>query len=606
MKRTIPLLITTLSGFILIVAYFIPATQSWGEVVSMWFNILAAIAFLLGGGNLVKAQLKKISDRKAGWGYAAVTLVAFLATLIVGLFKLGVDPARQQEFYGESFAPLPTNALPEFSVPGALPDKAQRHALPPSVRAQFRAEDDRLVFRGWLRDDQLNDLLEFDGHLEWRAAVEQLADAAAPPDELRGILNYHYEHNALAYKGWMSPEQETALGAAAPDANAAPAIEQLLTAARKETSVPVQAVPPNLQIPDANPEIRVDGDRLVVLGPLTPELERLLRRRWAGFPIARAAGEFQMLGLLTDLHNAGDRPLNSDQVQALPRVAPSWSAAELRDLLNTAGLAQPQPKTNVQLLEERNAGVTDLQPMLPAGESVALNTAQLNALDEFARNPEVTPDELFAVLREAGPLTPRQAAALRNKLDELPTVAEMQYELATELLAAGPLNREQIDLLLEDYRNERRWRRDVAQLAAASHVVKYPWSGQFDQQGSAFNWLYEYAFKPLTATMFALLAFFIASAAFRAFRAKNIEAILLLGTAFIILLGRTFAGVLLTSGLPEWLAFLRIENLTVEIMRVFNTAGSRAIMIGIALGLAATSLRILLGVDRSHLGGGDD
>ena len=66
--------------------------------------------------------------------------------------------------------------------------------------------------------------------------------------------------------------------------------------------------------------------------------------------------------------------------------------------------------------------------------------------------------------------------------------------------------------------------------------ANYAWSGQYRETGSAFWWLYEYAFKPLTATMFAMLAFYVASAAFRAFRAKNVEAILLLGTAFIILL----------------------------------------------------------------------
>ncbi len=47
---------------------------------------------------------------------------------------------------------------------------------------------------------------------------------------------------------------------------------------------------------------------------------------------------------------------------------------------------------------------------------------------------------------------------------------------------------------------------------------------------------------------------------------------------------------------------LRLENLTVYIMAVFNTAGNRAIMIGIALGIVATSLKILIGVDRSYLG----
>lgn len=132
-----------------------------------------------------------------------------------------------------------------------------------------------------------------------------------------------------------------------------------------------------------------------------------------------------------------------------------------------------------------------------------------------------------------------------------------------------------------------------------------PWSGEKDAEGSAFGWIYEFGLVPITSTMFALLAFYVASAAFRAFRAKNIEAILLLSTAFIVLLGRTFAGVVLTGWLPDWASGLRLENLSVYIMQVFNTAGNRAIIIGIALGVTATSLRILLGVDRSWMGSGD-
>ena len=134
----------------------------------------------------------------------------------------------------------------------------------------------------------------------------------------------------------------------------------------------------------------------------------------------------------------------------------------------------------------------------------------------------------------------------------------------------------------------------------------YALSGHYREIGSPFWWLYEYAFKPLTATMFAMLAFYISSAAFRAFRAKSLEAILLLSTAFIILLGRTFAGVYLTAWFPDWMSGLKIENLTIFIMSVFNTAGNRAIMIGIALGVASTSLKVLLGVERSYLGSGED
>ena len=138
-------------------------------------------------------------------------------------------------------------------------------------------------------------------------------------------------------------------------------------------------------------------------------------------------------------------------------------------------------------------------------------------------------------------------------------------------------------------------------------VDRYPlsgWSGEANAEGSAFWWIYEFAFKPLTSTVFAMLAFYVASAAFRAFRAKNIEATLLLGTAFIILLGRTYAGVWLTDGIdPDgWWAWLRIENIADVVRRLFTTIGTRAIMIGVALGIASTSLKIILGVDRSYLG----
>jgi L-lactate permease len=114
-----------------------------------------------------------------------------------------------------------------------------------------------------------------------------------------------------------------------------------------------------------------------------------------------------------------------------------------------------------------------------------------------------------------------------------------------------------------------------------------------------------------------LLAFFIASAAFRAFRAKNTEATILLVTAFVVLLGRTYAGIYITDWLPEdpiiltdWLhvdvSGLRLDRLTNTIMKTLNTAGNRAIMIGIAMGIVSTSLKVLLGIDRSYLGSDEE
>ena len=133
-------------------------------------------------------------------------------------------------------------------------------------------------------------------------------------------------------------------------------------------------------------------------------------------------------------------------------------------------------------------------------------------------------------------------------------------------------------------------------------------AGAYETTASPYGWMYEYVFSPLTSTMFAMLAFYVASAAFRAFRAKNIESILLLGTAFVILLAQTAAGMFLTGWIPEdsRLAFLRLDWMKVAITEHLQTAGMRAITIGIALGVAATSLRLILGVDKSYLprGGG--
>jgi hypothetical protein len=140
----------------------------------------------------------------------------------------------------------------------------------------------------------------------------------------------------------------------------------------------------------------------------------------------------------------------------------------------------------------------------------------------------------------------------------------------------------------------------------AAAFPNVPFSGEKDVAGSALWWLYEYAMSPITGTLFAMLAFYVASAAFRAFRAKNAAAVFLLATAFIVLLGRTYAGVLATSWIPHdnaWLSWMRLENLSAVIMSVFTNAGTRAMIIGIAIGVAATSLKIMLGLDRSYLGG---
>lgn len=114
------------------------------------------------------------------------------------------------------------------------------------------------------------------------------------------------------------------------------------------------------------------------------------------------------------------------------------------------------------------------------------------------------------------------------------------------------------------------------------------------EDGSVFNWIFTHAYLPLDATMFSVLAFFVASAAFRTFRARSVEAALLLIAALIVMLGRVPWGQLLIKPSPliaEW------------VMSSPALGAKRAILLGVSLGGIAMSLRIILGIERSHLGG---
>ena len=133
-------------------------------------------------------------------------------------------------------------------------------------------------------------------------------------------------------------------------------------------------------------------------------------------------------------------------------------------------------------------------------------------------------------------------------------------------------------------------------------VIGFFFSGgtRFQDPGTPFDWMYQNVYNPLSATMFAMLAFYVASASYRAFRARNREATLLLLAGFLVMLGRVPVGDQITAFLPDG---YRLSNLADLIMNIPNKAGQRAIMIGIALGIVSTSLRLILGIERSHLGG---
>ncbi len=134
---------------------------------------------------------------------------------------------------------------------------------------------------------------------------------------------------------------------------------------------------------------------------------------------------------------------------------------------------------------------------------------------------------------------------------------------------------------------------------------------RFQDPGTVSLWLYDHLYVPMNATMFALLAFFIASAAFRAFRIRTFEAGLLAAAALVVMIGRVPIGDALTraivdhDGLPQAVREFRVSHVQEWIMDVPQNAAKRAVLIGAAMGVMATGLRVILGIERSYLGGGD-
>ena len=105
------------------------------------------------------------------------------------------------------------------------------------------------------------------------------------------------------------------------------------------------------------------------------------------------------------------------------------------------------------------------------------------------------------------------------------------------------------------------------------------------------QFIFNYILQPLEATLFALLALFVATAAFRAFRVRNMESFFFVLFALIVLLGQVPVSIYL------WPEFPVIKD---WILNVPTLAGVRGILLGVALGVIATGLRVLTGADRPY------
>jgi len=104
----------------------------------------------------------------------------------------------------------------------------------------------------------------------------------------------------------------------------------------------------------------------------------------------------------------------------------------------------------------------------------------------------------------------------------------------------------------------------------------------------AYSILYDGLFVALGSAMFSLLGFYIAAAAYRAFRVRSAESALMMTAALLVMLGQIPFGLWIWEGFPE----VRLWLLSVP-----STAAFRAIKIGAAVAGLILAFRVWFSIE---------
>lgn len=111
-----------------------------------------------------------------------------------------------------------------------------------------------------------------------------------------------------------------------------------------------------------------------------------------------------------------------------------------------------------------------------------------------------------------------------------------------------------------------------------------------------YDWVFTNVYVALSTTLYATTGFYIFSAAYRAFRARNIEAAILIISGILILLRNAPVGEVIWSGFPvlgEW------------VLMKGQVGGMRTLTFVAAVGLIGFGIRTLLGMERGYFGGAE-
>lgn len=122
----------------------------------------------------------------------------------------------------------------------------------------------------------------------------------------------------------------------------------------------------------------------------------------------------------------------------------------------------------------------------------------------------------------------------------------------------------------------------------------------FPQKG--FDLLFDGLFQQMEAAMFSMVAFYILSAAYRAFRARSTEASILLITALIVMLSNLGVVTLLWDKSPLVTSVssnFKLTEIALWIQSYLQVPAIRGIDFGVGVGLLAMGVRLWLSLEKT-------
>ena len=140
-------------------------------------------------------------------------------------------------------------------------------------------------------------------------------------------------------------------------------------------------------------------------------------------------------------------------------------------------------------------------------------------------------------------------------------------------------------------------------------VVTLVGKGSVGSQAHSAAWSHAYTFlfssivQAMGTAVFSLIAFYMISAAYRSFRVRSLEAVLLMTAACIVMVGQMPLGELQAAQLPPSLGWLGLPWLSQKLLTLVNACAYRGVLLGLTIGGLSIAIRIWLGLDNSVYSG---